>query len=112
MLDLERCTVFLPAIGLFTLKAADDFLLEQAEFVVDAVAVTGHTKSRERFEEARSQPAQAAVAESRVGFTVENFVETDAETGEHTATQFFDAQVGDVISQRATHEEFHGEVIE
>ena len=112
VLDLEGRAVGLPAVGLLALEAVDDFLLEESVFVIDAVAVTGHAQRGERFKEAGSQASQAAVAKASVGFAVEDFVEADAESGEDFAAELFDAQVGQVVAQRATHEEFHGEVIE
>ncbi len=80
MLDLERRAIGLPAIRLLALEAVDDLLLEQAELVVDAVAVTGHAERGQRFQKAGGQTSQAAVAESGIGFAVENVVEADAET--------------------------------
>ena len=75
MLDLEGSAVGLPAIRFLALEAADDFLLEQSELVVDAVTIAGHAECGERFEEARSQATEAAVAETGIGLAVENFVE-------------------------------------
>ena len=112
VLDLERGAVGLPAVGLLALEAVDDLLLEEAVFVVDAVAVTGHAQGGERFQEAGSQASQAAVAKAGIGFAVENFLEADAESGEHFAAKFLEAQVRQVVAQRAAHEEFHGQVVE
>src|ERR1035438_5347190 len=103
MFNLKRSTVGLPAVRLLALKTANDFLLEQAELVVDAVAITGHIERGQRLEEASGQTTQTAIAQSCIGLAVENFVEADTETGEHSATELLNAQVGDVVTQRAAH---------
>ena len=53
---------FQPFIGDFHLAAIANQLVEDAEFVADAVAGGGNLQGGERFEIAGRQPAQAAVA--------------------------------------------------
>ena len=87
MLDLEGSAVCLPAVGLLALEAVDDFLAEEAVLVIDAVAEAGHVRGGQGFQEAGRQSAQAAVAESGVGFAFQHFVEADFDSGEHLAVR-------------------------
>ena len=112
MLNLERSAVGLPAVGFLALEAVEDLLAEQAVLVIDAVAEAGHAEGGQRFQEARRQTTQAAIAQAGIGLAVQHLVEADAEAGQHLAAEFFDAQVGQVVAQRAAHQEFHGEVIQ
>src|SRR5450755_4707030 len=112
MLDLEWSAVGLPAVGLLALKSANDFLLEQPELVVDAIAITGHVERGQRLEEACGQATKSAIAEPCIRLAVENFVEAHTETGKHSATELLNAQVRDVVAQRPAHEKFHGKVVE
>ena len=112
MLDLEWSAVGLPAVRLLALEAVEDLLPEQAVFVIDAVSEAGHTERRQRLQKARRQPAQAAVAEASVILALQHLIQADAEAGQHFAAHVFDAQVRQVVAQRAAHQKFHREVVE
>jgi hypothetical protein len=56
-----------PVVRVLDLLAVLDALVEHAVFVADAVAVAGDAHGRHRIEEAGGEPAEAAVAERRVG---------------------------------------------
>src|SRR3954447_23142075 len=77
-LDIKRSAAGLPAIRLLVLVSVDDLLLEQAVLVVDAVPEAGHAERCELFEEAGSKASEAAVAQSGIEFSVEDFVEINA----------------------------------
>ena len=112
MLDLEGRSVGLPAVRFLALEAVEDLLLEQAIFVIDAVAEAGHAERGQRLQKASRQSAQAAVAETGIILAIEHFVEADAKAGKHLAAHVLDAQVRQVVAQRAPHQEFHREVVE
>src|SRR5262249_32490763 len=64
--DLPGVAIAEPAIGDLDLGAVDDALVEDAVVVADAVSIRGIPERRHRVEEARSQPAEAAIAEPGV----------------------------------------------
>src|SRR6185503_181258 len=78
--DLPGRAVDEPVIGLLALASALDLLAEQAELVVDPVAVPGHAERGHRVEEAGGEPAEAAVAEGGIGLERAQLLEVDAET--------------------------------
>jgi hypothetical protein len=54
-------------------------LVEDPKFVADAVADRGDLQRRERIEVAGREPPEAAVAEARLFFLVEQFLEIETE---------------------------------
>ena len=66
-LELPRVAERQPVLRIFLLPAVLDDLAEQAVVVADAVAVGGDAERRHAFHEAGGEPAEAAVAERRVG---------------------------------------------
>ena len=54
-----------PLVRLLDLPAVDDFLLEDAELVADAVADRWNLQRGERIEETRGETTEAAVAQAR-----------------------------------------------
>ena len=93
MLDLEGSAVGLPAVRLLTLKAVDDLLPEQAEFVIDAVAEARHSERRHGLQKAGRQAPQAAVPQPGVDLALHHIVEADPKAGQHLAAQLLQAQV-------------------
>ena len=61
-------------------------LAEHAVFVADAVAHARHAQRGHRIEEAGRQPAEAAVAQRRVGLALGQRVDVDAEVGQRLRT--------------------------
>ena len=66
-----------PAVGLLNLIAVFKFLFKQAELIVDAVAETRNAERRHRVQIAGCQTSQAAVAQRRIIFGIENFLQGD-----------------------------------
>ena len=98
--DLALCAVF-----------ADD-LREDAVVVADAVAGRGIAERRERIEEARSEPAQAAVAETGIFFFGGDAIQIVAERLERLA-HFFEHAVLERrkrIDETAPEQELHRQV--
>jgi len=104
-----------PVVGVLDLLAVLDALVEHAVFVADAVAVAGDAHGRHRIEEAGGEPAEAAVAERRVGLDLGNGLRLEADAGQRRkriAELVFGADVEHAVGHGAPHEEFHGEVID
>src|SRR5437660_9546638 len=70
-----------PIFRHFLLPAVDDYLLEQAEIVADAVAVSRNLQRRHAVHEAGGEPAEAAIAERGIRLFRNDLVEIDAELG-------------------------------
>ena len=81
-LDQPGIIVRPPVIGPLALPAAFDDLLEEAELVVDAVAVCRVAVRGERVEEAGGKPPQATVAHRRLRFMRFHIVERQSELGQ------------------------------
>src|SRR5256885_344875 len=111
-LNIKRVAAGLPPIRLLVLIAVDDLLLEKAVFVIDAVSEAGHAEGCERLKEAGGKTSETAVAESGIEFAVEDFFEIDAFLVERLAAQLEQLQVAKAIAEGASHQEFHGDVIE
>ena len=56
-----------PVFRHFDLLAVLDLLLEQAMLIADAIAIGGDIDARHAFHETGGQPAEAAIAERRIG---------------------------------------------
>ena len=93
------------------LPAVADLLHEQAMLVADAVAVGRDRERRHAVHVAGGEPAQAAVAQRRVGLELAKLVEIDVEAGERRAGRSQHAQVDQRIEQQASDQEFDGEVV-
>ena len=95
-----------PTVGLLNLIAVFKFLLKQAELIVDAVAETRNAERRHRVQIAGCQTSQAAVAQRRIIFGVENFLQGDVRHAvDFDAFQNVEqAEVVQVVFQRAADE--------
>src|SRR5947208_1387169 len=71
-----------PLLGVFLLPAVDHDLPEEAVVVTNAIAVGRDAEAGHAFEKARSKPAEAAIAERRIGLGEAHAVEFDAEIAE------------------------------
>ncbi len=74
-----------PVVRLLDLAAVDERLPEDPVLVPDAVAHGGDVEGRERVDEARREPAEAAVAEPGLDLLGDDLVERDVERGEGLA---------------------------
>ena len=96
-----------PQIGLFHLLAVNDFLLEHAVLIADAVAHGRNAQSGQRIEETRGQAAEAAVAQARVFFFFAHFVKIDAQLAESLDKHIVNAFVNQRIGKGAAQQKFH-----
>ena len=87
-----------------------DLLVEDAVLVTDAVADGGNIERREGIHEARGQAAQAAVAEARFGFLLDEGFEIEAELAHGLLGFFVDAEIDEVVGEMRTGKELGGEV--
>ena len=101
-----------PVIGLFMLPAVMDILAEDTIFISQSAA---HARNGERghgVEEASGEASEPAISQACVGFLLDHIqgveVVAEAELGHHRVEQ----QVGDVVGQRAPHQEFKRDVID
>jgi len=100
-----------PVVRAFHLPVVFDGLLEQAEFVVDAIAVAGHVQGGQGIEEAGGQPAQPAITEGRVALELPNLVEIVAPGGKHLAAGGAESHVAQVVAQTAAEQILDGQVV-
>ena len=108
--DFPRVAVLQPFVGDLALPAVADGLIENAELVADAVADRGHFDRRERIHVARREPAQPAIAEARLLFLREDFVEVVAEPAHRFARGFGDAEVEQIVREMRPEQELRGEI--
>ena len=97
---------FQPFIGDFDLAAIANQLVEDAEFIADAVPRGGNLQGGEGFEIAGRQPAQAAVAQARFLFHIEDLIEAvDAIALQGLFCRLLDAKHQQVVAQLGTDQE-------
>ncbi|KAF5040732.1 hypothetical protein DSECCO2_530350 [anaerobic digester metagenome] len=109
--DLQGHAFGHPVVGPFDLAVVLDGLLEQAVFVVDAVAAAGQVKGGQGVEEAGGQASEAAVAERRVAFELPDFLQFEAPLPQQFDARVLDAHVVDVVPQATPQQIFDGEII-
>ena len=89
-----------PLVGDLHLPAVADQLVEDAEFVADAVAGGRDLQRGHRFEEAGRQPPQAAVAQARLLLHIEDLLDVvDPEAAQRLGRLLLDAQHQQVVAQ-------------
>jgi hypothetical protein len=71
---------------------------------------SGNLERRERFDEARGEAAQAAVAEAGFLLLREELVEVQPELGHALLDAFEDAEIHEVVAEMRPHQEFGREV--
>ena len=101
-----------PGVGLLALDAFGEVLPKEAVVVVEAHAVAGQPERGDGVEEARGEPAQAAVAERGLGLAVLHGGERGAVGGKDALDLVCQAEVHKVGAQQAAHQELGGEVVE
>ena len=99
-----------PFVGLLDLPAVDDLLVEDAEFVADAVADGRHFESRQGIDEAGRQAPEAAVAESGLLLLLQQFVEVESQFGHAFLDLVEDAEIDEIVAQMRPHQEFGGQI--
>ena len=72
--DLPRVAVIEPVVGGLDLPAVVNLLVEDAEFVANAVTDGRALKGGQRFQVARCEPAKASVAQARLLFAGQHLV--------------------------------------
>lgn len=76
-----------PVIGNLNLVTVDDFLLEDAISVPQAVAPGGVAQGSQAVEEARREPAEAAVSEACIMLLLNDVFDPEAKVGEARFTR-------------------------
>ncbi len=105
--ELPGIAMSQPVLGVFDLPSLVETLLEQAEFVADAVAGAGDPQGCHAVEEAGRKPAQPAIAQRRVGFDLDHPVEIDVEIAQRRAACLDNAQIGQSIAEQPANQELH-----
>ena len=105
--ELPGPTAFEPLIGDLHLPAIADQLIEDPEFVADAVANRWHFQAGQRFHVASRQAAQTAIAEARLFLHLTDVVQRGAvEAMQGFSSFFLDAQHQEVVTQLRANQEF------
>ena len=110
--DFPRVGPGEPVIRLLVLPAVAHGLLEDAVLVAQAGAHARNAERRHRIEEARRQPAEPAVAETGVRLLLDDLERIDLVLLAELAPDRVEQQVGDVVRQRAAHQEFERQVVD
>ena len=105
-----RVAQALPVVGRLVLEAVLERLLEQAVFVAQAVAVQRQVHRRGRIEEARRQPAEAAVAQRRV-VNIFKHGQIQSAVGKRLPHLLEDAQREQIVVDHAAREVFRAEIV-
>ena len=111
-LELPRAAVDEPVLGQLDLPAVVDELAEQAVLVADAETEGWHAQRRHALHEAGGEPAEAAVAERRIGLEAAQLLEVDAEARERVRHRLDLAEIADRIEQQPADEELEREVVD
>ena len=110
--ELPRIAVREPVLGHLDLPAIVDPLAEHAVHVADAVAVGGQREARHALHEARGKPAEAAIAERRVGLDLFEFGEVDAVELQGLRDLVVALQIGHRVAQQPADQEFEAKIID
>ena len=97
--DLPRVPVDQPVVGLFDLPTVVDLLVENAEFVADAVPDRRTLQGGQRVEIAGREPAQTAVAQPRLLFGRKDRVEVLAQRRERRTRLLLDLEIQQIVPQ-------------
>ncbi len=101
-----------PVVGLFYLEAVADLLPEHAVLVPEPIADRRDLERGQRVEKTRSQPAEAAVTEPRVGLGLLKLVPVLMRVrAQVLVNKRLDLHVGDRAEQAAADQELHRQVI-
>ena len=104
-----RVAVFRPVVGIFTLAAIDERLLEQAEAIAQAIAGQRQVERRGAVKEAGGETAKSAVAEGRI-LNVLQARKIDALFSKGRFHPAQNAEVEEVAVDQTADEIFRGEI--
>ena len=110
--DLPRGGTVEPRIGAFFLITVFKILFEQTELIIDAVTVSGQTERCHGIDKAGGQSSQAAVSQSGIVFAIDDVTQGDGVIELNLIDQVMDAQIVEVVDQRAPQQVFNGQVID
>ena len=110
--QLKRIAVLEPVVRYLDLIAVLDFLLEHSVAVTDSTAISHVAQCRERIQEAGGQTAQTAVAQRCIGLLILKHVQVHAHLAQGFLYLPVSAQINEVVAQCASHQEFHGHIID
>ena len=110
-LQLPGVAVPQPVIRLLDLEAIVEALAEHAVFIAQAVALDRQLQGGAGIEKAGRQPAQAAVAQARVGLGGGDLLQQQAEVVEALLRRVGHAQVEHGVGEGPAHEEFQGQIV-
>ena len=111
-LEFPRVAVRQPVFRQFDLPALAHFLPEQPVDVADTVAIGRDLDRRHRLEEARRQPAEAAIAQRRIRLEIDQVTEVDVEILQRFPHRLHHPDIAHRIAHQATDEELEAEVID
>ena len=100
-----------PIVGDLGLLAVNYLLAENAQLVAQRVARCRDTERGQRIHIAGREPAEAAVAETRVVFGLEYIRGVAAEILQSAGERVGNAEVECVFHEAAPHKEFHGQIV-
>ena len=109
--DLKRIAVLQPVIRNLLLITVLNLLLEHPVTVPDAAAVSRISKGRKRIQEACRQSSKAAVSESCIPLLILDHIQITVQLLQRFLHFIIKSQVDQIISQRTSHQEFHGKII-
>ena len=101
-----------PGVGQLGLPAVHQLLAEQAVFIPQGIAHGRIALGGQAVHKAGRQAAQAAVAQAGVGLLFIQIVQLDIVFRQSLAEGLLQAQVVQVVAQRAPQEELHAEIID
>ncbi len=101
-----------PVVRQFTLPAVLKGLFEDPVFVPQAIAHGRDLHRGHRVEKASRQAPQPSVAETRVGFLLEEFVPIDLRLLDRVVHGRVEQKVGNVVGQRSADEKLHREIVD
>mmetsp|Transcript_6535 Transcript_6535/g.11281 ORF Transcript_6535/g.11281 Transcript_6535/m.11281 type:complete len:291 (+) Transcript_6535:1727-2599(+) len=110
--DFPRITKVQPVVRRLALKPLAQCLSEHPVLVSNSVAPRREVLGCHRVQEARSQPAEAAIAERGVALLLRQNLHIVSKLCECFSVRILDAQVVRSVEERAPREELHGEVID
>ena len=109
--EFPRPAALQPFVGDLHLPAVADELVENAEFVADAVAGGRNLEAGQRFHVAGRQATEAAVAKTRLLLDFKNLLKRlDAEIAQGFLGFLLDPQVEQIVVELRADQEFGGEV--
>ena len=109
--QLEWIAVFQPVVRYFYLITVADLLFEHTVFITDTAAVCRISQCSQGIQEACCQTAKTAVSKRRISLLVLQKVQVQSHLIKSFLYLFVCSQVNQVISQRTSHQELHGHIV-